>query len=604
MESESKLHNEVEKPKSIDTKITELVDSELEHRFETDNAGFKRKIYRYRGYEISFRGREEIPILDSINACSPILLGSEPIFIPDQEYDEYKRVVESERIEGKKPDFLLVTKDLDGVIGLAKFLDSDNPDIDELESDIHTREYSKLTYLYLDKLIATNWIQEDGKELDSIQNGSDAEMIVLLSLMGNQKATQFVERKVTQLEQRNIEVTKKRREYLENSIENHYKFGVANPKKVVSVHSTKYKPYKNGDNYEVPTTYDATKNTYLRNTVHVALGHKVKSHGANDWSINKYTIVAPFADMCESNGPPVGMEEVDTWWSTDPKRPLEFTNGVLVHPGQVLHGYLYDIREGETTFKGEGYTCSDIRGLLDYERYFDTAGWRLWSPNTISLILREEITDIEINNHIPLGKLEDQIQEALFRHNEDRVLAPSQEETFLNELIISQGEKDIYKGIYNMLDLSEIRTLLSQNGTKFEEFIQSISEKINRRIYDTINRLAVNMTIKKLGGNRSEEGFGGSLAVMGYRLGVLDVYKDSHSDSPERYLTNIDAYNIQCADPEFSAEEEAERIRREGIKQIKRHINWKDYNPQFFMSKLGIKELRILYDSGRSVSRY
>ena len=69
---------------------SKIVERLLEPKEEIDQAGYRRRIYKYGGMAFLFRGREEMPKLPIMGKSRMQLLGSDPVHVDLEDYRKYR----------------------------------------------------------------------------------------------------------------------------------------------------------------------------------------------------------------------------------------------------------------------------------------------------------------------------------------------------------------------------------------------------------------------------------------------------------------------------------------------------------------------------------
>ena len=166
------------------------------------------------------------------------------------------------------------------------------------------------------------------------------------------------------------------------------------------VHVTEYMPLQDKDgNIVVPSAAMGTNGEIARNTVHVTLNHLVENHDGGDWDQKPYVIFARYNDIVAKNGEPVGMDLIDTYFSTDIDRGLVLPkeSAYFVHPGDSNATELYKIGEHDATYKTSNFTDEEVEMILsmatpkdrqDYDRFKNGEFERYEIETTLQL--REE----------------------------------------------------------------------------------------------------------------------------------------------------------------------------------------------------------------------
>lgn len=189
----------VKKEQQASTTKEQIAKEFLNSREETDQAGFKRKIYTSNEIEFSFRGKEELPKYPSTEKGNTILLGSGTLHIDPENYQEYIKDFriseEVDRAENSTRHYL-ATKDVQGVIALSLELGAKDINLTEMLKEVKQGKYSGKTLDLIDKLLAANCVSDSKMEWKEELTGGDAEAVVVLALLGNKKANDYLDSKL------------------------------------------------------------------------------------------------------------------------------------------------------------------------------------------------------------------------------------------------------------------------------------------------------------------------------------------------------------------------------------------------------------------------
>lgn len=307
-----------------------------------DSIGRKRKIFHLGGKEIVFCGREEKVEIDA--------------------WEEVKRIGEQPRItssveSAENTDKYCVVKSVFGVLTLIETLGNAPQEMVELRRKFETQEFDEQTYQFLDELVAANYISDDLHSWNEVPQES-AEALVLLAYSGNEQAKKQVDEKLAAMRRLDEQYSDAVKERVQE--EARERGQALDPKDLVCVHATRFEPQKDETgNIIVASSFDATNGEKMRNSVHVALNHKVSAHGSGSWQDAGYIIIAPLVDMVRENGAPNMVNTVDTWWALNPGQELQFTDASVVMPVSEQKEVVM-VENNEYRFKKSPYLGSDI----------------------------------------------------------------------------------------------------------------------------------------------------------------------------------------------------------------------------------------------------
>lgn len=342
--------------------IENFIEKELQPHLEIDQGGFRRKIFRRGEITFSFKGREEMPVYDAASSSHTHLIGKSPRHVTALERETYLIQFEKQEIPPDAKEHYIANKSVLGVIELALKLGAVDLTLLDLQKELEQGKYSERALSLIDALIACNAIDTSGELSDG--TSTNAEAIVLLSLLGDAQAKQIVQKRLDQFHQQEEKI---KMESKTESRENTAK--PFDPKELACVHATRYMPQMNeAGQYQIQTTSDATDNVSFRNTIHFTLNHKVGAHSGGSWSEAGIVLISPFEKMMEQNGKPAVLNTVDTFWAQNPGTPITLPQEtLLVVPGVEDVIGLYERKGNKIFVKSKNFTQSDITSLVDLQ---------------------------------------------------------------------------------------------------------------------------------------------------------------------------------------------------------------------------------------------
>lgn len=592
--TESSIKEETPIISSVEFPLRDRIIERLFHPSEqTDQFEFKRRVYKYNGLTFSFRGREELPIVPIIQEAESILLGSTPIRISPKDFGNYTEEVQGKNYDVKEARHFIATKDIHGVIALAQLLNPDDGLLISSVNEIKDGIYSSKVLEIIDSLIACNWISEVDTTWKSEigKSGADAEAVVIASLLGDEEAVEYVKQQKQKLsildkirEGRRIADLEPQWQYLE-------RFPAPKISDLVGVHATKYRPRETNDGFEIPTTGEATNWTYLRNTCHISLNHKVRSHLGGNWNLTPFTIIAPFELMLQANGNPTAIDELDTWWVRNPGETLKFPNASLVEPGTPPEGQLFVIGNHKTIFKGESYTLDDLTKVEN------TRGWGgLWEDfQDVLMPYESEETEWTDWNFKGLSEVfiskyfsgDEEVKEFA----RDRGRGGPQHAVF--ETLFMNGERGILvrNQVLKLLEDANLTVFFRKEPSRFHETLELLANKIagniEGRLFNDINEMALRQTIK-LRGFPTAENLRGQSNSLGKTLKSSTSSTD-HFYSPESSIVNGHLSSVNDALVETQGGE--------------KRFEWPKYIFNYNLQALDEKTRRVLYVAGVTNAR-
>ena len=559
---------------------SEIVNKLFSPKNEVDKSGFTRRSYRYGEVEFVFRGKEELPEVNSLITSGAKAVGSEPRNTSIEEYKKWRDEVENQN--GESSNKLIASKDVLGVLALLTKIDTNNPEYKVMLDEVSAGTYGGKTLDLIDKLIACNWVKEDGNGWEDETVAGDAEALVIASVLGNPEAQSYVD---GQLERMKV-LDKKRIEKFHNKMEEEWKYSeerFSPPKmeELVGVHATIYEPkvLENGK-VGVPTTADATRYEYVRNTVHVFLNGRVEGHMGGNWDKTPYTIISPLKPMLNENGSPTSVDQYDTWWVRNPGEMLKFPDASIVKPGNVPDGKLYFVGERETLFKGENYTLKDFMEIDAYSPRWDD----------IELKLERRIKEDDGFK----SKWEDSLGEIFLK--DCKGLAEDGRSSIINGLFINilldnRSDLSIKDTAMEIVSGEKLRSAFKGSQEDFNnaklEIVQMIQDEIEGSIFSTINGEATKATIKARGFPYMEE-LHGQLSSLARQFDALSG-PAMHSNSIYHHFENGLSFYIGDA---FVKNEDKEVF------------DWTKFNPKWpAIPDIDSKTRRVVYASGEFNAR-
>ncbi|MBP8591059.1 hypothetical protein KBI33_01160 [Candidatus Shapirobacteria bacterium] len=571
--------------------IEGLVRERLRPKVERDNAGFERKVFTLNGVTFSFKGREELPIYATLTSSRSIFLGEAPNWVEPEDFQKYQEQLRLTQTQKSAPEHFVVNKTLMGVVELAIKLGSKDTTLSQLREELAEGVYSPRSLLLIDALFALNYVDFTGF---GSKPSSNAEAVVLLSLLGDPQAQSAVSEAVETLRrhERSKQVREERAKSSGESLR---------PQDLCVVHATRYEPESTEDGeFLVKTTFDATGGKVLRNTVHTALNHKVAGHMYGSWADAGYVVISPFESMIRKNGVPTVLNTVDTYWATNPGEPLIFADGTLVAPGGGEIEGLFEEEGNIVKFKSEGLDVQDLVSLseyarrngylYDFSRSIDLAVSGALHPYGSAMELGEQwdfaVTQKAINQFLYHDDNNWGHQPALlgFITAETEGQAPTDIETRLKNLILDSGA------------VSGLRPEVQDREMAIATLAKTLADKIRLAMFMEINELTVREVIRKRGFAVKPGGmwaWGDSWSVtrqtelLGEELGVpvgAHRYMVDH-ELTERFMVAVHRAT-------------------EG-EQGKSRFNWTKFEAEFddLVPLIDQKSRRVLYASGLLIAR-
>lgn len=344
----------------------QLVREKLAPTVEVDNAGFERKIYSHNGTTFSFRGREELPLHDSLKTKRVEIVGDEP---PNKtsvkEHDEYVAQFDRPSSSGTaNAPHLLASKTPLGVVELAIKLGVTHPSLRLARDEIKTGVYSDFTLNLIDKIIGSSFVSDEGEVLGP-HPSMDAEALVVLDQLGDPQAHVLVDEKMNKLNEYDVQRNERvAHESLEHSDLRFADVDEVTPNELMCVHATSFAPDESPDGMvTITTTCDATHGKVPTNSIHFTLNHRVMGHDRGNWDESPYILLAPYAGVQSKNGNPQLIDAVDTWWSRNPGEKLKVPSASIIAL-EDSQERLINVDGNRTTIKSGDYDTAEIAQFI------------------------------------------------------------------------------------------------------------------------------------------------------------------------------------------------------------------------------------------------
>ena len=573
--------------------IEALVQETLQPRLEQDNGGFQRKVYTLNGRTFAFKGREELPVYDTVYTSRSILLGENPNWVEDQEFQRYISDLEATQTQYGAPEHYIVNKSILGVVDLAIRMGSTDTTLPQIREEIARGEYSERSLNLIDALLASNYINYTGF---GNQSNTDAEAVVLLSLLGDSRAQSAVAEAVE-----TMQLVDREKIFTDSKLESEEK--PLQPQDLCVVHATQYLPKSDENGYLVTTTFDATKGKVLRNSVHTALNHKVAGHMYGSWEDAGYVLIAPFQSMMRANGTPAVLNTVDTYWTANPGQPVKFEDATLVAPGGSEVRGLFEIRNDNlVVFKSGGLGTQDLIELADY--IGNTGSLDNFSRDIDSALngaLHPYGSAMELGERWDFDTTAKAINQYLYHDDNSWGHQPA----LLNILtaVSSDGETlqrledKIRQIIIDSNAISGLKPDVQDQDEAIQQLANTLADRIRSTMFTEINELAVRETIKRKGFTVQSGGmwaWGDSFAVTERTrlLGQqLSVPVESHTNTPDHALTERFIRGVRQASQTETGENQS--------------FDWKKFNVNFddLVPQVNQQTRRVLYASGLITAR-
>jgi TP901 family phage tail tape measure protein len=220
-----------------------------------------------------------------------------------------------------------------GLIQAALKLKPNDKALMDLLDGFKSKKYGDSQTELLDLMIASSYIDQDGKLLSDINTEGLA--LVISHLAGDKNATTILKSKKTVLDSL---LAKEKAGATTGSNPSRFEHALE-PDQVPVIHSTKHGlSYDPSGNIEIrPAGYyrvgegqlpkgagDIDTAAVARPTIHTALYGTVADHIYSQWDTANKKIVSTLGAMIGANGNPQSLNPIDTWWSRSPGESLLF----------------------------------------------------------------------------------------------------------------------------------------------------------------------------------------------------------------------------------------------------------------------------------------
>lgn len=163
------------------------------------------------------------------------------------------------------------------------------------------------------------------------------------------------------------------------------------------VRTTDQKPlYDQDGNIVLPSLAMISDCEIARNTVHTVLNHVVESHSEGNWDSFPYVIFAPYKSIVAKNGQPVGLDLVDTYFSTDADTGLVLPKeaAYVVQPTYDRDAELYTIGKNGATYKADYFTEDEIARILSLLEKVSPKDFKEYNRLSEGLLTKEDIQKV------------------------------------------------------------------------------------------------------------------------------------------------------------------------------------------------------------------
>lgn len=232
---------------------------------------------------------------------------------------------------------------------------TNNPDLARLFVSLVEERYTQETIDYMDSVCAAMCIDANGNPLDDMNINALGE--VLAALLGDEEKQIELAFKIARLRDHRRLYEKLVIERQKNEMVEHLsnfpraaELPELSPKNVVLVHVTKHQPSvdEHGNVILYPTAnYDGAtgddgipRQRTARGTIHFTVNSRVEDHILGDgWEgDDNYVVVAALGSVLDGGTSPVAVNDVDTYFESNPGQPLILPNAILLAPikGETL----------------------------------------------------------------------------------------------------------------------------------------------------------------------------------------------------------------------------------------------------------------------------
>lgn len=249
------------------------------------------------------------------------------------------------------------------ILDFAFTLGVENRNLREARQRVSHRKTNPEAERLLDRVIAGKIIDDNGEVRNELNY--EGEALAVLSMLGDSEASKVLDSKAARLSSLDETRDAKALENLKS-----FKKEGREPLKLedlVAVQLTRYLPQSGEDGQsELVTTFDATGGKVFRDTIHFTLNHPVEDHMYGSWASAPYAIVAPLDKMIEVNGNPDVLNTIDTFYEVSPGGSVKLPEGtVIVKPGEVATGELFDDKGTEVVYKAKDLAPEDVSALAE-----------------------------------------------------------------------------------------------------------------------------------------------------------------------------------------------------------------------------------------------
>lgn len=571
-----------------------------------DEEGVERDIYNFTtigGKEVKtlFYSPDELPFSDKmVDGRQAFIIGDRPKARTDQEWNDFCDTIRhgskadispttgnpvdinEPRSQGKASFF--VESSPQALLDMAFYLGVEDKRLREMRRVLSQGETNKEIKQLMDKVIAGKLFDSEGNF--RTKRNYEGEVLLLLALQGDADASQKLEKRATLLRQHDEKVQKEivdeTASMNKKGSREHETVEALDPKELVAVHTTKFKPKKVGDGYRMQSTYDASQGETLRNSIHFTLNHHVASHMYGNWDHSPYVALSPFDKMIETNGKPANINTVDTYFEQNPHTPLTLPEGTyIVQPGKMDAGELFQINEDGSVVYQENELGQDDLASLEQKI----------SPEKMYSIESNVITAIEnaIRHRVQFD------DETLNKDYNERYVLAHKVKDVINDLWKESDWKSVFLAQCKKQGISAAVNQLTDNAglskVLHETEKTQLREAVQNALRSEIKKIAVKETISHMGYENHSGGMwawdgddwdGTTAAVkLAHRLGVKT---GPHSSRPEARLTE-EYYNAMTEFKEGKSD----------IRQLREDSE--DINSKY-LDKISPQTRRILYQRG------
>jgi hypothetical protein len=453
------------------------------------------KIYTFKNkenkpVEVLFYSPNELPFIqEEFKDKNITLLGDEPTWRSKDDWSKFKnKIEENNRTENRQNQMIIIEGRPKSLLEIAQRLgiDLDN----ELKDTLVNLEYKKITPKtneMIDKIIAGNSIN-DRNEVKS-SNQHEGEALFLLSLQGNNKANEILEKKLSAINKMDQEKHEKEIEVIKSFHGNEEQ--IESLDSLVLVHCDDYPPIQSETGLEKISTFDATNWKMPRQTFHFYLNGLVESHSYGRWYKDRYVLISPLRETIKLNGKPKILNTNDTFWEVNPGESLKFPeNAVTINPARLLEGQLIDgLDSNDIKYKFSDFTREDISEIswMVKEQYGEEK-LKEFNDSLIEKGFNEKVFDFRPKY------AKDEDEGFLYFNNRDEYLL------FYNNLLkLKEGNK-LLEILKDKSIAESIKDILKQSNIEAsEKNINIFFKPLEITIMNMIKKIAVDKKLEKMG---------------------------------------------------------------------------------------------------------